>query len=148
MPIDEKRIKTTTLNWIESFVIDLNLCPFAKREIRADKLKLSVTAADNPKDLLADIRAEIHHLEDNPETETSLLIHPNVLDDFKSYNKFLETVETCILLLGQRGVIQVASFHPEYQFAGTKADDPENHTNKSMGKAQLEELFQSCFTPN
>ncbi len=182
MQIVENEVKTTTLNWIESFVIDLNLCPFAKREVRADKLKLSVSTAENTKDLLANIRTEIHHLEDNPETETSLLIHPNVLGDFKSYNAFLETIDTCILLMGQRGIFQVASFHPQYQFAGTKVDDPENYTNrspypmlhflreasvslavkqhpdstgipekniarlKSMGKNQLDELFQACFT--
>lgn len=131
MNINSREIKRTSLNWIESFVIDLNLCPFAKREVRADKLKLSVTNADNDKDLIISLEQEIQYLLGQPNIETTLLIHPNVLLDFREYNDFLVVADKLLEILGAHGVLQIASFHPDYQFAGTHIDDPENFTNKS-----------------
>lgn len=127
------RVIDSTKRWIESMVIGLNLCPFARRVFEGGKIRYVVSSAVDEDALLRDFAAEVQLLADTPitEVETTLLIHPDVLTNFLDYNDFLDRVDTHIKRARMRGVLQVASFHPEYQFAETESDDVENYTNRS-----------------
>jgi hypothetical protein len=122
-----------TERWLQRAVIGLNLCPFAKAVHVRDQVRLVLSEALTPDELLEDLGAELLHLRDTPaaETDTTLLVHPGVLGDFLDYNDFLEQADALVAELGLEGVLQVASFHPDYQFAGTAPDDVENFTNRS-----------------
>jgi hypothetical protein len=122
-----------TRTWIERAVIGLNLCPFAKAVYVRDQIRYAVSAARTPAALLDDLRRELCALaQATPEAvDTTLLIHPHVLADFSDYNDFLAVADGAVQVLGLSGVIQVASFHPQYRFAGTSPDDITNHTNRS-----------------
>lgn len=127
---DEEAIKSTR-NWLESVVIALNLCPFAKRELIKDRIRFSVSSAETEEQLLADLAKECEVLNRDESVETSLLIHPKVLSDFYEYNQFLDYAEGLLEKMDLVGVYQIASFHPNYQFGGTAPDDVENYTNRS-----------------
>jgi hypothetical protein len=118
-------------NWLESIVIELNLCPFAKRELINDRVRFVETNATSQVQLLQALETEFEHLVANASTETTLLIHPNVLADFADYNEFLELADGLLVQMEFDGVFQIASFHPDYQFAETHPDDAENYTNRS-----------------
>jgi hypothetical protein len=122
-----------TRTWLERAVIGLNLCPFAKAVFLDDRVRYRVSEARSPEALLEDLSDELLTLQaaDPDQCETTLLIHPYVLDDFLEYNDFLDAAEAVVSLLGLSGEIQVASFHPHYQFADTGPDDIENYTNRS-----------------
>jgi hypothetical protein len=118
-------------HWVETVVVGLNLCPFAKRELVNDRVRFSVSEAETEEQLLADLQAELELLNDDEAVETTLLIHPGVLQDFFDYNQFLNYVDSLLVHMELEGVYQVASFHPDYQFSGTRPDDVENYTNRS-----------------
>jgi len=120
-----------TRNWVESVVIALNLCPFAARELNQDRIRFSLSKADNVASLLADLEVELQTLKQDERIETTLLVHPQALTDFSEYNQFLDILDTLLIETGLEGVFQIASFHPDYQFAGTQADDVSNYTNRS-----------------
>jgi hypothetical protein len=122
-----------TRRWIERVVIALNLCPFARAPFVHDRVRLCVSAARDTDALLIDLRRELGtlHAADPQVCETTLLIHPHVLDDFFDYNDFLDHADAAIESLGLQSELQIASFHPDYQFADTAADAVENHTNRS-----------------
>ncbi len=119
--------------WIERAVIGLNLCPFAKAVYVKDQVRIVVSDATTESALLGQLGEELLHLRDTPalETDTTLLVHPDVLQDFLDYNDFLEQADALVESLGLEGELQVASFHPRYQFAGTMPDDPSNLTNRA-----------------
>lgn len=122
-----------TRAWIDSTVIGLNLCPFAKRVVDASLVRYTVSSALVVEPLLDDLLREARLLTNTPaETlDTTLLIHPRVLGRFLDYNDFLAVAEAALDALGLRGTLQLASFHPGYRFAGTAADDVTNFTNRS-----------------
>ena len=120
-----------TRAWVESFVIGLNLCPFAKKEFVNDRIRFHATNVGTENDLLIELKKELELLQDNESIETTLLIHPSVLNDFEDYNQFLSLANDLLVTLHLEGVFQIASFHPDYQFAGTHPDDAENYTNRS-----------------
>lgn len=122
-----------TQHWLERAVIGLNLCPFAKAAYGKQRVRFTVSAATTAEALLDDLILALQalHAADSAACETTLLIHPQVLTDFLDYNDFLDAADAAIAALGLEGVIQVASFHPQYQFAGTQADDIENFTNRA-----------------
>lgn len=122
-----------TRDWIEKAVIGLNLCPFAKSAYVDDRIRYCVSEAQTEDALVADLSRELRALQAaDPETcETVLLIHPRVLTDFRAYNDFLYVAEATIESLGLTGVLQIASFHPRYQFAGSGPESIENYTNRS-----------------
>ena len=122
-----------TREWLERAVIGLNLCPFAKAPHAKGQVRYVVSDATRAEDLLADLLGELQRLADaDPgEIETTLLIHPHVLGDFLDYNDFLDIADAALQALHLDGVLQVASFHPDYRFAGTGADDIANATNRS-----------------
>jgi hypothetical protein len=122
-----------TRAWLEKAVIGLNLCPFAKPVHVAGRIRYAVSQAETPEELLADLLVELRALAgaDPEEIETTLLIHPGVLTDFFDYNDFLDVADDALNELDLAGEIQIASFHPLYQFAGSGPDDIENFTNRS-----------------
>ena len=117
--------------WLESLVIELNLCPFAGRELLNDRVRFAVTDATTEDELLNALRAELELLGANTSIETTLLIHPDVLRDFADYNQFLDTADSLLRYLELEGIYQIASFHPDYQFSGTEPNDVENFTNRA-----------------
>ena len=117
--------------WVETVVIGLNLCPFAKREVVNDRVRFALTRANTEDALLESLQAELELLEKNPLVETTLLILPEVLQDFFDYNQFLDYAEALLVQMKLEGIYQIAGFHPEYQFAGTGPEDVENYTNRS-----------------
>ena len=117
--------------WVETIVVDLNLCPFAKRELVKNRVRFAVTQAITEEQLLSALQSELELLSTEPAIETTLLIHPDVLHDFYDYNQFLSYAEGLLLQMKLEGVFQIASFHPDYQFAGTDSADAENYTNRS-----------------
>jgi uncharacterized protein len=120
--------------WLEKAVIGLNLCPFAKAVHLKKQIRYVVSEATDEETLLQDLVLELRHLEKTNanETDTTLLIHPKVLNDFMEYNEFLGLADVAVQRLGLEGVIQVASFHPQYRFAGTTDDDIANYSNRSQ----------------
>ena len=122
-----------TRNWLEQIVIGLNLCPFAAKPFKLGQIRIVVSTAKDIEALSADLIAEGALLLRQPakETETTLLVHPFVLADFYDYNEYLWSVEEIVRKEDWEGEIQVASFHPEYQFAGTTPEDVSNYTNRS-----------------
>ena len=122
-----------TRAWVNHAVIGLNLCPFAKAPQIKGLVRYVHSAATDPAALLADLVNELERLaEASPDKiETTLLIHPGVLGNFADYNDFLALAEDTVAELDLEGVIQVASFHPDYQFEGSAPDDIENATNRS-----------------
>ena len=131
--VDNEEIITATRTWLERAVIGLNLCPFAKAVHVKSQIRYAVSAAQTPEDLLADLITELRTLQaaDASEIDTTLLVHPRVLGDFLDYNDFLESADAAVAGEGLEGEIQVASFHPDYQFAGTRPEDIENCSNRS-----------------
>jgi uncharacterized protein len=122
-----------TRAWVEHAVIGLNLCPFAKAPQVKGLIRYVVSGAVDAEALRADLIEELQLLAGSPETriETTLLIHPNTLNDFMDYNDFLDVADAAVEQLDLEGVLQVASFHPQYRFAGSAEDDPGNATNRS-----------------
>jgi hypothetical protein len=125
------KTELTVRRWLESVVIELNLCPFAKRELINDRVRFAETDARTEVQLLQALEAELERLVGDASIETTLLIHPQVLADFADYNQFLELADGLLLQMELDGVFQIASFHPDYQFADTHPDDAENYTNRS-----------------
>jgi hypothetical protein len=122
-----------TRRWLERAVIGLNLCPFAKAVVAKQQVHFVLSDATTPEALLAELGEELLRLRDTPaeEIDTTLLIHPQVLGDFLDYNDFLDDADALVEALALDGVLQVASFHPDYQFAGSAPDDVENFTNRA-----------------
>jgi hypothetical protein len=122
-----------TRAWVERAVIGLNLCPFAKAVQAKGQVRYVVSDDGDEASLLATLRDELVRLAeaDPAELDTTLLVHPHVLADFIDYNDFLDVADAALEDLGYAGVLQVASFHPQYQFAGTSPDDVSNASNRS-----------------
>ncbi len=120
-----------TRRWIDRVVIDLNLCPFARRELDGGHVRFAVTRAQAPEYLLTDLLRELRLLQDDETIATAFLIHPGALQDFLAYNDFLDDVDRLLRSERLEGIFQVASFHPDYRFAGTAAEDAENFSNRS-----------------
>ena len=122
-----------TRRWLERAVIGLNLCPFAKAVYVKQQVRFVLSDAELPEDLLEELAEELLRLRDTPadEIDTTLLVHPRVLTDFLDYNDFLDRVDALIEALDLEGELQVASFHPDYRFADSEADDPGNCTNRA-----------------
>ncbi|HJV79225.1 DUF1415 domain-containing protein [Noviherbaspirillum sp.] len=126
-------VTEATRQWLEKAVIGLNLCPFAKSVHIKKQIRYAVSRATNEGELHLDLIAELQALQDaDPDSiDTSLLIHPWALTDFLSYNNFLDLADATVAGLGLAGKIQIASFHPQYQFADAEPDDIGNFTNRS-----------------
>jgi hypothetical protein len=126
-------IIAATRKWLERAVIGLNLCPFAKAVHVKDLVRYVVSEAKTTDSLLDDLERELKFLVDTaPEdVDMTLLMTPDVLTDFADFTDFLDLVEVVLRTQGLAGVLQVASFHPDYVFADAKADDIANYTNRA-----------------
>ncbi|GAB3341075.1 DUF1415 domain-containing protein [Marilutibacter aestuarii] len=122
-----------TRHWLEKAVIGLNLCPFAKAVHAKRQVRYVLSDATTPAALLEQLDEELRLLQasDPAQVDTTLLVHPHVLGDFYDFNDFLGLAEARVAELGLEGELQVASFHPDYRFAGTAEDEMGNYTNRS-----------------
>lgn len=130
---DPDRIEADVRRWLERVVIGLNLCPFAKAVYARQQVRIVVSDAGTEGALLEQLGEEMALLRDTPaeDIDTTLLVHPRVLQDFLDYNDFLDTADALVEAMELDGVLQVASFHPHYQFANTDPEDAENLTNRA-----------------
>ena len=131
--LDQDDVIARTCRWLEEAVIGLNLCPFAKAVHVKGQVAYRVSLATDPAQLAQELQQALSDLAtaDAETVDTLLLIHPLVLTDFYDYNEFLDVVDALVDAAGLEGVLQVASFHPDYQFADTPATDRANLTNRS-----------------
>lgn len=130
----EKKVINETKTWVKKIIIAHNFCPFAKKPFNKDTIRYAVSNANNSEPLVDDIIAELSHLQNTKiaKVETSIVIAPRCLADFSEYNQFLDIVDAALEALDLVGIIQVASFHPDYCFADLAADDVRNYTNRSI----------------
>lgn len=129
--MDSQAVSTAVRRWLDTFVVGLNLCPFAGQEIAQERVRLVVSDVRDEETLLAALQEEVLALVAEPATETTLLIHPLVLNDFLDYNDFLGVCDALLEDMNAEGEFQIASFHPQYRFAETAASDSENYANRS-----------------
>ncbi|MBS0546040.1 MAG: DUF1415 domain-containing protein [Proteobacteria bacterium] len=129
----DQQIIDDVRTWLDDVVIGLNLCPFAAKPRNENRVRIVVSHARTEEALLDDLQHELEHLSDTPvaELETTLLAIPHMLEDFAEYNDFLDAVDLWLEQFGWEGELQVASFHPHYQFADSAPDDAGNLTNRS-----------------
>ena len=122
-----------TRHWLEKAVIGMNLCPFAKAVYVKNQVRLVVSQARHADDLLEELDSELDRLVNTPaeQLDTTLLIHPTLFDDFLDFNDFMEIAEGVIDEHALDGIVQLASFHPKFQFDGTGLDDMGNYTNRA-----------------
>ncbi len=127
------QIEADTRVWLEKAVIGLNLCPFAKSVHVNNRLRYVVSSATTPEELLKELAKELLLLRrsDPDEIETTLVIHPQVLQDFLDFNDFIGAADALVEDLELDGELQIASFHPQYQFDGTAPDDISNYSNRA-----------------
>jgi len=130
-PAKDESIILAVRQWVDTLVVGMNLCPFAKRELVKDRVRFISTEVTTEEELLVLLQAELELLNSEPSIETTLLIHPEVLQDFYDFNDFLNFTDHLLVEMDLEGVYQIASFHPDYQFGGTEPEDAENYTNRS-----------------
>ena len=119
--------------WVEEFVVGLALCPFAAEPLAAGRVRFALSPARTPEALADDLADELARLDRTApeELETTLLLAPHALPRFEDFNAFLDVVDLLLEKLSLVGVLQVASFHPDYRFAGAAIDDPAHASNRS-----------------
>jgi hypothetical protein len=132
-PLTDEAVVAATQEWLEKAVIGLNLCPFAKAVHVKRQIRYVVSQATDEEGLLDDLLHELQLLAsaEPGDIETTLLVHPYVLCDFLDYNDFLDIADAAVEELELDGVLQVASFHPQYQFAESAPDDMANFSNRA-----------------
>ncbi|APW43943.1 DUF1415 domain-containing protein [Rhodoferax saidenbachensis] len=132
-PASSAEVIAWTQRWLERAVIGLNLCPFAKSVHVKGQIHYRVSAARDSQALLQDLEYELNSLQalDASARDTTLLIAPDMLQDFLDFNDFLHDADRVLLSQGLEGVLQIASFHPQFQFGGTAEDDITNYTNRA-----------------
>ena len=130
---DPATVEADIRRWLERAVIGLNLCPFAKAVYARQQVRITVSDATTERALLEQLGEELALLRDTPADaiDTTLLVHPQVLGDFLDYNDFLGDADALVEALDLDATLQVASFHPDYQFADSAPDDPANLTNRA-----------------
>jgi len=128
---DDSHVIAQTKEWVKSVIIGHNYCPFAKREVDKGTVRYKVIHETEFNSLLKDVIQECVWLDQNPQTETTLIILPSNLNDFNSFLDCLVLAEDLLVSQGYEGIYQIASFHPDYCFQGADIDDPANFTNRS-----------------
>lgn len=119
--------------WLNDVVVGLNLCPFARKPMRAGQVRFAISDAQDDENLLVDLQRELERLDNTPvaELETTLVIIPKHLQKFDDFNQFLDLADWLMERSDYHGVYQLATFHPHYQFADTQPEDAENLTNRA-----------------
>lgn len=128
---NDLRIISQTKKWLNSVIIKHSYCPFAKREVENNTVRYQVIHETEFNSLLKEVIKECLWLDENSDTETTLLILPSNLDDFNLFLDCLVLVEDLLVKEGYEGIYQIASFHPDYCFQGAEVNDPANFTNRS-----------------
>ena len=130
---DSATVTDHTRQWLEKAVIGLNLCPFAKAPHVKNLVRISVSQARHLDGFLEALDRELQLLGDTPadELETTLLVHPTLFPDFDTFNQMLDIADAAVVDNGLEGIVQIAPFHPDFQFEGTDSDDIGNYTNRS-----------------
>jgi len=131
MMTSNEQIIDKTKHWLTSFIVKLNICPFAKREIARNSLNYNVVQAKKLPQALEALLMELLFLDTNSSIETTLMIFPFIFKDFYLYLDFVDYAERLIHEQGYEGTYQLATFHPDYCFADTEFDDVSNYTNRS-----------------
>ena len=131
--LDTNTVSEHTKQWLEKAVIGLNLCPFAKAPHVKNLVRIVVSKARHLDGFLEDLDRELQLLGNTPasELETTLLIHPTLFPDFETFNQMLEIADDAVVENELEDIVQIAPFHPDFQFEGTEADDISNYTNRS-----------------
>lgn len=131
--MNEDQVIAATREWLEKAVIGLNLCPFAKAVYVKNQVRIVVSAAKHLDGFLEDLDRELDFLAaaDPDDVDTTLLIHPALFPDFLDFNDFLQLADAAVEEHGLEGIVQIASFHPQFQFEGTEPDDMGNYTNRA-----------------
>lgn len=129
--MSDQHIITATRTWLTSFVITHDICPFARHVYDNDSIRFSVIDSDKPEDCLEALIGECRHLDAEPTTETTLLIFAKACPEFDDFLDLAAIAEQLLNDQGYEGIYQLASFHPDYCFAGSGDDDPANYTNRS-----------------
>lgn len=130
-PVDPNDIISACQKWLDTIIIAHNFCPFAKRERDRDSIRYALAASPKLEQCLQMVADELIYLDDNPRTETSLLIFASGFENFDNYLELLELGNEVLASLNYEGRYQLASFHPDYCFEGCNEDDVENYTNRS-----------------
>ena len=130
---DDTNVVVCVKTWLERAVIGLNLCPFAKSVYVKQQIRYVVSASRDTDALALELEKELQLLKDSDAAiiDTTLLIVPHMLKDFLDYNDFLDVADMQIDIGGLRGEVQIASFHPDYQFVDSEPDDVANFTNRA-----------------
>ena len=130
---EHAEILDATRHWLTRAVIGLNLCPYAKSVHVKGQIRYAISEATSLEGVLADLETELRLLSDTDpaQIDTTLLILPHALSDFLDYNDALHFADLLLAQLRLEGTLQIASFHPDYQFDGTEPDDIENYTNRA-----------------
>ena len=131
--LDTNTVSEHTKQWLEKAVIGLNLCPFAKAPHVKNLVRIVVSEARHLDGFLEDLDRELQLLGNTPasELETTLLVHPTLFPDFETFNQMLEIADDAVVENELEGIVQIAPFHPDFQFEDTEADDISNYTNRS-----------------
>lgn len=131
--LDTNTVSEHIKQWLEKAVIGLNLCPFAKAPHVKNLVRIVVSEARHLDGFLEDLDRELQLLGNTPasELETTLLVHPTLFPDFETFNQILEIADDAVVENELEGIVQIAPFHPDFQFEGTETDDISNYTNRS-----------------
>ena len=128
---NKHEIQQEVEQWLQDIVIGLQLCPFAKAPSQKQQVRFFVSEAKTEEDLIEELIKECQLLDKDAHIETTIMIIPYLLSDFFDYSQYLNWAEQTLKQHQWRGIYQIASFHPHYQFAGTNTSDPQNLTNRS-----------------
>ncbi|UDM06454.1 DUF1415 domain-containing protein [Halomonas sp. NyZ770] len=128
---DDALVVAQTLTWVANFIVGHNICPFAKRELEREAVRVEVVRSKKVDIALEELVAEFEWLDAHPEAETSLLVFPTLFKSFDHYLDFVELAAQLLEQLGYEGVYQLATFHPDYCFADADPDEAANYSNRS-----------------
>ncbi len=128
---NSEKLIVQTAAWVEQVIVGFNLCPFARQEVERQSIDYQVEPSDASAEQLQSLLNLCKKLDDNQDIATALLLLPSGVDDFHDYLELVDYAERLLELEGYTGVYQLATFHPNYQFAGCDADDAANYTNRS-----------------
>lgn len=131
--VSEREVRRRVNRWVEEAVVGLDFCPFAASVYHRGALRVAVARAEDPVEAVEAVLDEASHLLASSENEiaTTLVVFPTSLGEFSTFLDVAETVRHAMEDAGAAGILQIATFHPDYQFAGTEPDALENYTNRS-----------------
>jgi len=129
--ITDENVITATQTWLKSVIIELGLCPFAKREFERGSIHFAIDRDTETENCLHHLMRECDRMDTDPGIETTLLIYAGAFACFDDYLDYLDLAENLLADQGYDGIYQLASFHPDYCFEGASKDDPANYTNRS-----------------